>query len=194
MCAPVALFSFLSSRLQHGARVLCGTKVTVTQRSCSQPLPSTPHTCRDYVCTYASGSVFTLHRLHPSLPHPISSCSPPPPPPTPPPPLSSQRCGLLLWLATHQSANGLPGCSAALSRRSSGAAVSRARAAGDRWRCPDVRRLLQRTRWKCARPLSALTRPVGEERRRWLTWLAALRRFFCVVVEYVGAHKARKGF
>lgn len=67
MCGPVALFSFLFSRLQRGTRVLCGTKVTVTKRSCSRP-PPLSLTCRDYVCVYTSGSVFTLHPLHPPLP------------------------------------------------------------------------------------------------------------------------------
>lgn len=85
------LFSSLFSRLQRGTRVLCGTKVTVTKRSCSHPpslpLPPSPPspllTCRDYVCVYTSGSVFTLH---PPLPPSnqlflLISCSPPPTPP-----------------------------------------------------------------------------------------------------------------
>lgn len=90
MLVSSRLFSFSPSATQH-------TCAMWHKSHCdSEVVPSTP-TCSDYVCMYASGSVFTPYPLHPPLPHPISSsllisCSPLPPPlppPTPPPPLSS---------------------------------------------------------------------------------------------------------
>lgn len=186
-----SLASLFSSPICNTAHV-CGTKFTVTLRSRPRPRLPSP-TRRDYVCVYMSGSVFTLH---PPLPHPISSsllisCPPRPPTLPPPPPPSSQRCRVLLSLARQQSANGQSGCSAASSRRASSAAASVQ---------PEIGGSVLRSDGSFNAPganahVCYQLQPARGLRSKAAADVAqSVALLVCVVVEFVGTHKARKGF